>query len=564
MGIKKLTVISTSDSSLESIQNSAINVANQKRMQDRSNNYLCDVFSVKHKTQFYAVDDDFVSIINSDGNILKSDYITSTKLGEELAKIPSSGTVTLDENKVNELIDNRIATLDLDNKFNSKANVDDVYTKSEVDNNVATKDELNTKLDSSIYTTDKATYTTKNELSALVYTKSEVDEKVATISSSGNVSLDGFVRVDDIVNLATKDEVNAKLDSFTYTTDKDTFATKTQIEGKANKDEVYSKTEIDANYTTTEQLNLALTGKADKAIVDSLATKVEVNEEIVNLATKEEVASSLATKADSSVIPTLATKDELSSLATKDELSSKADRSELDTKANSSDILNLATKEEVNEINSTLTDAINTINTKANTDAVVNLTSDQTIEGVKTFSAVPIVATQPTDDNQVANKAYVDSRSVSSGSGDATKASWGLNWAAGIALPNHQIIEAPSDGIVFLFIRRRYQSSSGVTQETFFISPKNNTGYGNFDSWIGSLFCNPDPDQIDTMHSFFSAIPVMPNRDGEAGNYVSSLSSVPVRQGDRLCVDSQIIAKDYSEDKYDEYLLQAAFFPFEK
>lgn len=298
------------------------------------------------------------------------------------------------------------------------------------------------------------------------------------------------------------------------------------------------------------------------------------------------------------------------------------------------DEANLATKEEVNEINSTLTDAINTINTKANADAVVNLTSDQTIEGVKTFSVVPIVATQPTedtqvankayvdsksseitrltdaiatkanadavvnltdeqtiegvktfsmvpivatqptDDNQVANKAYVDSRAVSGGSGDATKASWGLNWAAGIALPNGQIIEAPSDGVVFLFVKRRYESTSGVTQETFFISPKNNTGYGNFDSWIGSLFCNPEPDQVDTidstdpMHSFFSAIPVMPNRDGNYYStpdyYASSLSSVPVRQGDKLSVCSQIIAKDYSQDKYDEYLLQGVFFPFEK
>ncbi|WP_096029690.1 hypothetical protein [Campylobacter lanienae] len=238
------------------------------------------------------------------------------------------------------------------------------------------------------------------------------------------------------------------------------------------------------------------------------------------------------------------------------------------------DEANLATKEEVNEINSTLTDAINTINTKANADAVVNLTDNQTIEGVKTFSVVPIVATQPTDDNQVANKAYVDSRAVSGGSGDATKASWGLNWAAGIVLTNVGIIEAPSDGVVFLFVKRRYESSSGVTLETFFISPKNNTGYGNFDSWIGSLFCNPEPDQIDTidstdpMHSFFSAIPVMPNRDGNYYStpdyYASSLSSVPVRQGDKLSVCSQIIAKDYSQDKYDEYLLQGVFFPFEK
>lgn len=48
------------------------------------------------------------------------------------------------------------------------------------------------------------------------------------------------------------------------------------------------------------------------------------------------------------------------------------------------------------------------LNTKANWNAVVNLTGNQTIEGVKTFSSIPVSATQPTNANQVANKAYVD------------------------------------------------------------------------------------------------------------------------------------------------------------
>ncbi|MBR6641021.1 MAG: hypothetical protein IKL08_02365, partial [Clostridia bacterium] len=222
MGTKKLTVIATSSASLESIENSVISVVNQRRAKDQANNYIGDVFAVQHKAQFYVVDNDFISTIKSDGNVLKTDYITSTKLGEELAKIPSSGTVTLDEDKVNELIDNKITTLDLDSKFSSKANVSDVYTKS------------------------------------------EVDGKLATVSAGGSVSLDGYVREEALTNLATKDElnskadsselatlatkdeVNAKLDSSTYTTDKDTFATKSEIENKANKDEVYSKTEIDA------------------------------------------------------------------------------------------------------------------------------------------------------------------------------------------------------------------------------------------------------------------------------------------------------------------------------
>ena len=40
----------------------------------------------------------------------------------------------------------------------------------------------------------------------------------------------------------------------------------------------------------------------------------------------------------------------------------------------------------------------------------VDLTSNQTIGGVKTFSSVPVCATQPTSNNELANKAYVDTQ----------------------------------------------------------------------------------------------------------------------------------------------------------
>ncbi|WP_096013497.1 hypothetical protein [Campylobacter lanienae] len=73
----------------------------------------------------------------------------------------------------------------------------------------------------------------------------------------------------------------------------------------------------------------------------------------------------------------------------------------------------LATKEYVDELKANLDSKSSELNsridTKANADDVVNLTGEQTIEGIKTFSMVPVVATQPTDDNEIANKAYVDS-----------------------------------------------------------------------------------------------------------------------------------------------------------
>jgi hypothetical protein len=48
------------------------------------------------------------------------------------------------------------------------------------------------------------------------------------------------------------------------------------------------------------------------------------------------------------------------------------------------------------------------IATKANTSEVVKLTTNQNIQGVKTFASPPVSATNPTNNNQVANKSYVD------------------------------------------------------------------------------------------------------------------------------------------------------------
>ncbi|MBR2149619.1 MAG: hypothetical protein IJ965_09395, partial [Campylobacter sp.] len=67
-----------------------------------------------------------------------------------------------------------------------------------------------------------------------------------------------------------------------------------------------------------------------------------------------------------------------------------------------------------NSINS-LNSSVNTLNEKVAdieggvATGVVNLTTNQTIGGVKTFSSPPVSAINPTANNQVANKAYVDS-----------------------------------------------------------------------------------------------------------------------------------------------------------
>lgn len=278
--------------SKENLINSVIKVLNDKHNADIEKAYIAEVFNTVTKETFWVVDDALKAMLRLDTNVLENNYATK----DMLKGVVAGGSVELNGSSMSQ---QQIQTL-ISQALINKVDRAEVYSKDEVDEalaNLATKDEVNSKLDSSTYTADKATfatkdelgtkansselaeYTTKDELSTLVYTKSEVDEKVATAVSGGSVNLDGFARVDDIANLATKDELNSKADS----------------------------SEL-ANLATKDELNL----KADISSLEGLATKDELN----NLATKEE----LNTKANISELESLATKAELTNLATKEEL----------------------------------------------------------------------------------------------------------------------------------------------------------------------------------------------------------------------------------------------------
>ncbi|WP_086289368.1 hypothetical protein [Campylobacter devanensis] len=86
------------------------------------------------------------------------------------------------------------------------------------------------------------------------------------------------------------------------------------------------------------------------------------------------------------------------------------------------------------------------LNTKANANATVNLTGNQTIAGVKTFSSPPVSATQPTANNQLANKAYVDSKA---GGTHITQtysngASWYRVWSDGFCEQGGVVVKSHS------------------------------------------------------------------------------------------------------------------------
>ncbi|ELE3209034.1 hypothetical protein RMH64_001481 [Campylobacter coli] len=77
-------------------------------------------------------------------------------------------------------------------------------------------------------------------------------------------------------------------------------------------------------------------------------------------------------------------------------------------KANEYDIANI--NAQVQAMDTKITQQINGAKTELNSkiDNKVTKTGDETIAGVKTFSVPPVSATNPTANNQVANKSYVD------------------------------------------------------------------------------------------------------------------------------------------------------------
>lgn len=222
-------------------------------------------------------------------------------------------------------------------------------------------------------------------------------------------------------------------------------------------------------------------------------------------------------------------------------------------------------KDEINEL----------IATKANQATTVNLTGNQTIEGVKTFSSVPVVATQPTDDNQVANKAYVDSRASTA---DISRASWGLNWNAPIQVSPRIIagfeepFEVPDDGVVFLwggdFLNFNYHSDVRTKLQ---ILPKNYTALSreNIDGYqvpqypqFARLFAKCPLDKTETIGKENAGV-FFAYGQTDHGNlssmtnypYTTTLSFIPVRQGDK------VFLQDIGGN---DVCLNGIFFPFER
>ncbi len=121
---------------------------------------------------------------------------------------------------------------------------------------------------------------------------------------------------------------------------------------------------------------------ANKAYVDSVVN-VKANANAVVALTSNQTIAGVKTFSSPVVVPNATANTHAVNLA------------QLNTKANQATTY---TKTEVDT----------RVNAKANANATVNLTDNQTIAGVKTFSAAPVCSANPTKDAQLARKWYVD------------------------------------------------------------------------------------------------------------------------------------------------------------
>lgn len=265
--------------------------------------------------------------------------------------------------------------------------VDNVYTKVETDDKLATKADVTAipSIEGLAKTTDiETTYAKKSELPDVsgLATKQEVTDAVAGVQVP---SIEGLAKVTDIdaklatkadvsaipniSNLATKEEVSAVDNKLATKADASAIPS---IEGLAKTTEVETKL---ADYAKkvelpsveglakTSEVEATYAKKSELPSVEGLATKTEVTEAVTGLAKASEVAETYATKeavnavagldADTvSTLKTLAQNSDLTTVAEKvknvytktetdDKLATKADVTAIP------DVSSLATKQEV-------------------------------------------------------------------------------------------------------------------------------------------------------------------------------------------------------------------------
>ena len=153
--------------------------------------------------------------------------------------------------------------------------------------------------------------------------------------------------------------------------------------------------------------NTEITGALDSAKSDALQEIQTISDTATSqISQLKDTSLNLVNEAKNTATTEISNKKE----EHKQELETKKNEyiNEIDAKANEYDIANI--NAQVQAMDTKITEQINGAKTELNSkiDNKVTKTGDETIAGVKTFSVPPVSATNPTANNQVANKSYVD------------------------------------------------------------------------------------------------------------------------------------------------------------
>ncbi|ELR5355536.1 hypothetical protein R3083_001578 [Campylobacter coli] len=153
--------------------------------------------------------------------------------------------------------------------------------------------------------------------------------------------------------------------------------------------------------------NTEITGALDSAKSDALQEIQTISDTATSqISQLKDTSLNLVNEAKNTATTEISNKKE----EHKQELETKKNEyiNEIDAKANEYDIANI--NAQVQAMDTKITEQINGAKTELNSkiDNKVTKTGNQTIAGVKTFSVPPVSATNPTANNQVANKSYVD------------------------------------------------------------------------------------------------------------------------------------------------------------
>ncbi|EAI3202204.1 hypothetical protein FR319_02185 [Campylobacter jejuni] len=153
--------------------------------------------------------------------------------------------------------------------------------------------------------------------------------------------------------------------------------------------------------------NTQITGALDSAKSDALQEIQTISDTATSqISQLKDTSLNLVNEAKNTATTEISNKKE----EHKQELETKKNEyiNEIDARANEYDIANI--NAQVQAMDTKITEQINGAKTELNSkiDNKVTKTGDETIAGIKTFSVPPVSETNPTANNQVANKSYVD------------------------------------------------------------------------------------------------------------------------------------------------------------